>query len=373
MKLSLGGPRIVFALGLTLFAGTLASFAAGNERLWTDADGEFTVMAELVRVERGNVVLRREDGQEVSVPLGKLSDRDRAFIRTQRQKSSAAAPKQDGPAQTAEDFYSELRSEKREAAIELLTPKAQEVVKAAKDKSPLDALPAPEEGNRTIRVGRAKMEGKVATVPVQVRAAGAMHKTKVHLREEEGEWLVFAISAAYPDGEKTFNFEAPPGKEGGSPLEGLVGQPFALAGMTLDGNQVDLSKYQGRPVLVTFWATWCDACRAEMPNIAANYQKFANKGFDVIGVSVDEDLEALDSFVRKEKPPWMVLVDNLGGARNSMAARYGINSLPALILVGPDGKVVAVNCRGEALGKELEKLCATAQREGDGRIRYASR
>jgi thiol-disulfide isomerase/thioredoxin len=351
----------------------LPGSAAGEVRLWTDANGEFSVMAELVRIDHGKAVLRRADnGKEVSVRLDKLSDRDRTFIRTQHQHA-AAEPQRDGPAQAAEDFYNELRIETREAAIELLTPKAQEVVKATKDKSPLDALPAPEEGPRALRIGRPKVEGKVATVPVQVRAAGVTHKTKVHLREVEGQWRVFAISAAYPDGEKTFNFEAAPDSAGGSPLEALVGKPFALAGTKFDGHPIDVSKYQGRPVLITFWATWCDACRAEMPNIAANYQKYAGRGFQVIGVSVDDDLEALDSYFRRMKPPWEVIVDNLGGARNSMAARYGVNSLPALVLVGLDGKVVAVNCRGEALGKELEKLFAQAWNpHTPGRIQVAA-
>ena len=344
--------------------------STAEERLWTDVTGDSTLMAEFVKVERGSAVLRTEDGREIDVPINKLSDRDRAFIRSQRTKP-VAKPKQDGPAQIAEDFYNELRSEERKGAIEMLTPQAQEVVKEAKEKSPLALLPAPEEGNRTIRVGRPSIDGKVAEVPVQVRAAGAMHKTKVHLRQEEGDWLVFALSAVYPDGEKSLNFEAAPAKEGGSPLEALVGQPFPLAGMTLDGRPLDVSQYQGKTVLVDFWATWCGPCRAEMPNIAANYQKYRDKGFEVIAVSVDKDLEALAEFVTAERPPWAVLADQMAGPRNSMAARYGISSLPSLVLVGPDGKVLAVNCRGEALGQELAKRFAGVERESD--VRYADR
>ena len=65
-----------------------------------------------------------------------------------------------------------------------------------------------------------------------------------------------------------------------------------------------------------------------MPNMLANYQKHFNDGFDVIAVSVDEDLDALSKFVSQEKPPWAIVADVLAGDRNSMAAKYGIRSIP---------------------------------------------
>ena len=367
MAMKIGAVFQRIAVGMLIVAA--CQFAAAEVRLWTDATGDSTMMAEFLRVERGNAVLRTEDGREKWVPINKLSDRDRAFIRSQRATANVK-PKQHGPAQVAEDFYNELRSEEREGAMEMLTPQAQEVVKEAKDKSPLALLPTPDEGNRTIRVGRPSIDGKVAEVPVQVRAGGGLHKTKVHLRQEEGDWLVFALSAVYPEGEKSLNFETPPAKEGGSRLDALVGQPFPLMGMTLDGRPLDLSQYQGKTVLVDFWATWCGPCRTEMQNIAANYAKYRDKGFDVIAVSVDKDLEALSEFVTAQRPPWAVVADQMAGPRNSMAARYGISSLPSLVLVGPDGKVVAVNCRGEALGQELAKRFAGVEQESD--VRYAN-
>ena len=110
------------------------------------------------------------------------------------------------------------------------------------------------------------------------------------------------MSATYPGGEKSINFEAEAAAEGeGDPLEALVGKPFQFSGVTVDGQPLDLSRYQGKVVLIDFWATWCGPCREEMPNIFANYQQHYKDGFEVIAVSVDQDLEALSEFVTKDE------------------------------------------------------------------------
>jgi thiol-disulfide isomerase/thioredoxin len=117
-----------------------------------------------------------------------------------------------------------------------------------------------------------------------------------------------------------------------------------------------MSQYKGKVVLVDFWATWCGPCRAEIPNILKNWETHHDAGFEVIAISVDDDLNELESFVAEEKPPWTVVADNHPNNRKSMAARFGIRGIPAFILVGRDGKVATVHCRGERLGQSLAKL-----------------
>jgi thiol-disulfide isomerase/thioredoxin len=354
---------------LTLIFSLGATVAFGAPRTWSDKSGKFSITADLIAIQHGNVVLRTDDGRQLTVPVKQLSPTDQEFVEgldpSKASRHGAAKGKGGELIEVGKNFFNELRSEKREVAGEMLTTKAQEVLKGGK--SPLATLPAPEEGDRAVRVGRPKIDEKTAELPVQVKAGGAVHKTKLHFRQEEDQWRIFAMSAVYPDGEKSINLEAEVVAEGdGDPLDALVGKPFAFAGMTLDGKPLDLSRYQGKVVLVDFWATWCGPCIKEMPNIFANYQKYGNQGFDVIGVSVDEDLNALAEYMTKERPPWAIVADRFPGNPRPMGAQYKINAIPSLILVGKDGVVAAVNCRGPKLGEELEKIFAAGGQNQQG-------
>jgi thiol-disulfide isomerase/thioredoxin len=139
---------------------------------------------------------------------------------------------------------------------------------------------------------------------------------------------------------------------------GLVGKPFSLQGTTVEGKPLDWKKYAGNVVLVDFFATWCGPCREEMPNIQENYDAYHARGFDVVGVSVDHDRNALDDFLSEHKHPWTVLLDatEAAGTDQSLATYYGIIGIPQTILVGKDGKVVTLAARGPDLRRELEKL-----------------
>jgi peroxiredoxin len=142
----------------------------------------------------------------------------------------------------------------------------------------------------------------------------------------------------------------------------LVGKPFRLQGSTVAGKPLDWDNYRGKVVLVDFFATGNGPCREETHNILACYRAYRQRGFEVVGVSVDHDRKAIEEFVEKEPLPWTILLDlnEARGTDKSMATYYGIFTIPQMILVDRDGRVVALNVRGQQLNKELKRLLDAA-------------
>jgi peroxiredoxin len=120
------------------------------------------------------------------------------------------------------------------------------------------------------------------------------------------------------------------------------------------GNPVSLSSFKGKYVLIDFWASWCHPCRQENPNVVAAYNKFKNKNFTVLGVSLDQDKPSWISAINQDGLTW-THVSDLQGWHNAAALQFRIMQIPQNLLLDPNGVVIGKNLRGGALDRKLTK------------------
>jgi peroxiredoxin len=134
----------------------------------------------------------------------------------------------------------------------------------------------------------------------------------------------------------------------------LKGNVLDLSFTAVDGREVDLAKLQGKVVLVDFWATWCGPCVVELPKLKAAYDRFHQRGFEIVGISFDSNRAALEKFVAEKSLAWPHYFDGKGW-QNEIGREYAINSIPTMWLIGKDGKVSDLNARQD-LEAKIETL-----------------
>ncbi|MBX7206701.1 MAG: TlpA family protein disulfide reductase [Verrucomicrobiaceae bacterium] len=137
----------------------------------------------------------------------------------------------------------------------------------------------------------------------------------------------------------------------------LKAKPVDLKFTAVDGREIDLAKLRGKVVLIDFWATWCGPCVGEIPNVVAAYEKLHGKGFEIVGISLDQDKEKLESFVKEKGMKWAQYFDGKGW-QNEISSRFGIQSIPAMWLVNKKGMLVSNDVRGR-----LEEMVEKALKE----------
>ena len=147
----------------------------------------------------------------------------------------------------------------------------------------------------------------------------------------------------------------------------LPGNEMLVGGTFIDDTEYKAEDYAGKTVLIDFWATWCGPCRGEIPNVKKLYAYYHEKGFEIIGISSDRDVETLKKFIEKEEMPWKQMMRDkaLVADGQTMGTYYGVTGIPTMILIGPDGKVVTINARGPALGKALAEIYGPMPKDED--------
>lgn len=129
-----------------------------------------------------------------------------------------------------------------------------------------------------------------------------------------------------------------------------------LEGVTPDGKTIKLSDLRGKYVLVDFWASWCRPCRGENPNVVAAYNKYKGKKFDVFSVSLDRNADSWKAAIEADGLIWKNHICTFQHWNCPQAKKYRVSSIPFSVLVGPDGKIVAISLRGQALQSKLSEI-----------------
>ncbi len=121
------------------------------------------------------------------------------------------------------------------------------------------------------------------------------------------------------------------------------------------GKEISLNSFKGKYVLIDFWASWCGPCRAENPNVVAAYNKYRNKNFTILGVSLDENKKQWETAIQKDNLKW-TQVSDLKGWNSSVVSLYNIKSIPSNVLLDREGNIVAKDLRSVELENQLSNL-----------------
>jgi thiol-disulfide isomerase/thioredoxin len=137
----------------------------------------------------------------------------------------------------------------------------------------------------------------------------------------------------------------------------VVGADFDLKFTALDGREVDIAKLRGKVVLVDFWATWCGPCIAEFPNVKDVYERYKDKGFEIVAISLDSerDRQKLIDMSAEKGVTWPQHFDGKGW-KNEFAEKYSIRGIPAMFLIDKEGRIASDNARGKRLEAEVKRL-----------------
>jgi peroxiredoxin len=262
--------------------------------------GALAVLALLVSVQCGVAADKGDAAAELKSLIAKVQTKLRAGDRTE----TALAPE----LKEFDDLLAEHKGEKTDAVAQILYMKAALYEQVFKDQAKGDAL-------------MAQLEREFPD-----SAPAKMMKQQAEAKK---------VQATLVEGAKFPDFE----------VKDLAGKPLSIA------------NYKGKVVLLDFWATWCPPCRAELPNVLKTYEAHHKDGFEIIGISLDKDREALTSFIKEKNMTWPQYFDGKYW-KNDLAVKYGVNSIPATYLLDGQGTIIGKDLRGESLEEAVTKALA---------------
>ncbi|MEO1530380.1 MAG: TlpA disulfide reductase family protein [Planctomycetota bacterium] len=135
-----------------------------------------------------------------------------------------------------------------------------------------------------------------------------------------------------------------------------VGQRIELEGSTIGGKQFKLSQLRGRPVIIHYWATWCEPCKSDMKLLARLQSRYRRAGLTLVGVNVDANRADAESFIQKSRLPWTQLFEDGGLESSPLAKAFGVQTLPTMMLIDAKGMVVRHNVRSAELDEEIDEM-----------------
>lgn len=247
------------------------------------------------------------------------------------------------------DLYSRLRQE-----VNTLNAQTKALAAEMKSEDKAVATAAEAKYDELDNAITAKSKAYILANPDKQTAAVAFYNMRYNLNEDEQNEIIAKADSA---------FKAVPGIDKMiAHLDILknvaVGKTFTDFEMPdAQGKARKLSDYvgKGKVVLIDFWASWCPPCRRDMPNLVAAYKQYKNKGFEIVGISLDSKADAWAKGVKDLGITWPQLSD-LQGWKNSGAALYGVNSIPHTVLVDKDGTIIAKNLHGKELDNKLKEV-----------------
>ncbi len=203
----------------------------------------------------------------------------------------------------------------------------------------------------------AKYKGDKSDEVAQIRLMKAMLYKQVLQDDTKGDAELELVKRDYPDSKIVARLKQ---QEAAEKIQAGLHEGAAFPEFNekdLAGKPLSVANYKGKVVLIDFWATWCGPCVRELPNVLEAYTKYHPQGFEIIGISLDDNRQKLETFIKEKKMTWAQYFDGKGW-QNKLAEKYGVQSIPATYLLDGNGKIIGSNLRGPELETALAKALA---------------